>query len=223
MAKKTNEQDIFTVTGNTFKLIIDSWQALLLNVRTFILLAIIPMVVFLLAIPFVLIPFFMHGSSRTIGGFIAFLVVLAALAIAFVFVPAITITQIASAKGQKMEFDDAIKQARPIVWRYLGLTLLTGLSVVLGLVLLIIPGLLAAFFFSMATYIFLDKKTGVTEAMRKSYELVKNNWVLVLSLFVVNAVVSAVSYIPIVGWIISMALSFAYFCLPAIIYTKIRQ
>ena len=134
-----------------------------------------------------------------------------------------TVTQLYSAKGKKISVGEAVHKGFPLFLRFLGLIILVVLAVCIGTVLLIIPGILAAFFFSMSTYIMFDKNTGVIEAMKRSYQLVKSNWLFVLALFMINIVVSLVSYIPFIGWITGLILSIAYFCLPAIVYNKISK
>lgn len=221
---KANDQDFFEVTGDTFKLIKGSWQALLLNLKTFILIAIMPALAFLILVPFILGAIFIDSTAaKTIFILFSCLVFLAAFAVALVFIPAITYVQIESARKKTVGFDEAVKKGKKFALKYLGLVILLALSAMIGLIFLIVPGLLAIFFFSMATYILIDQNTGIVDAMKKSYEIVKNNWLLVLALFIVNIVVSFTSYVPIIGWLINLALSVAYFCLPAIIYNKISK
>ena len=220
---KPDETDFFDLVGYTFRLLGDSWIALRLNIYTFILVALVPGLVIGLAVPFALVPIFTHGNIRTISIIAAVLIFLAALAIACIFLPAMTLTQLASVRGKKFDFKEAFNKSKPFFLRFIGLIILITLSVVVGFVLFIIPGILAAFFLSMSTYIMIDKNTGVVEAMKQSYRLVKLNWLTVLALFVVNIAVSIVSYLPLIGWLAGLVLGIMYFCLPAIVYTNISK
>jgi hypothetical protein len=225
---KTNQlleqdQDFVDLLVNTFRLIGKSWDALVLNILTFILVGVVPAVVMILAVALVFVPFLTHGDTRVLTIVLATLAMIFALIVVVLFLPAVTITQLASARGKKVEFNEVFKKSRALALPYLGLTIIVGLTVIFGTILIIIPGIIAAFFLSMSTYIMADKNPGVIKAYKQSYYLVKENILVVLALFLVNIGVSVVSYIPFVGWIASLALSIAYFCLPAIIYTKIAK
>jgi hypothetical protein len=225
MAKAQNlpvENDFFTILGYVFSLIKDSWEALKLNFLTLIFLVIIPTAIALIGVS-TIAGIFVANGFKVYTILIGVLLSIILLVILALFAPAITITQLVSAKGQKINFKDAFKKSLKIFWPFIGLTILVGLSVIVGLVLLIIPGLLAAFFFSLSIYILIDKNTAVKQAMRQSYHLVKANWKYVLALYVVNLVVSFVGRIPLIGSLISAVLSIVYFCLPAIVYLKIRN
>lgn len=221
--KKGSQEDFVDLLVNTFKLIGNSWNALLLNLWTFVLISLVPALVIIMAIIFVIIPFLSNGDGRIITIVLATLAVVIALVVAFLFLPAITITQLASARGEKVEFSEVFKKSRALALPFLGLAIIVGLTVIFGLVLLIIPGIVAAFFLSMAMFILVDKNPGVINAYRQSYYLVKENILVVLALYVVNMGVSAISYIPYFGWIASLILTVAYFCLPAIIYNRISK
>lgn len=60
-------------------------------------------------------------------------------------------------------------------FRLLGLSLLSGLIVVVGAIFLIIPGIIAAVLLTYAPYILIDKDTGITEAIRGSVQMVRAN------------------------------------------------
>jgi uncharacterized membrane protein len=219
------ETDFFSLVGNTFKMIGASWEALKLNLGTFILIAFIPMVIVAISLIGSIAAIVQLNGATQIrdGSFMLAAFILVGIVAACVFLPAITYTQIASAKGKKIGFNDALVNSRKYILRYIGLVILVALSVIVGMVLLIIPGILAAFFFSMSIYTLIDKNTGVIESMKQSYQLVKANWMIILAMLVVNLAVSVVSYVPIIGRLASTALYIAYFCLPALIYLKISK
>ncbi len=68
-----------------------------------------------------------------------------------------------------------------LFWKYLGVSILSGLAVVGGLILLILPGIFWAVRFSFATIILVDTKTGPITAMKESYAMTKGKfWKLFL-------------------------------------------
>ncbi|MEI6237749.1 MAG: hypothetical protein WCP03_04075, partial [Candidatus Saccharibacteria bacterium] len=219
----TQDQDFIDILTNTFKLIGASWEALKLNFWTLTLVTIVPLFVFLLAIPFAFVPILVDGNGRILTIALAVAAFVAAIFLACLFFPAVTITQLESVRGNKVGFKEVFDRSKGMALPYLGLAIIVGLTILFGFVLLIIPGLIAIFMLSMAMFIYVDKKPGVIEAYKQSFALVKENILIVLAMFVVNIGVSAVSNVPFIGWIISLVLSVAYFCLPAIIYNKISK
>lgn len=134
---------------------------------------------------------------------------------------AMTLTQLRSVKGKKTSFSEVINDAHPYFWRFVGLAILSALIIIIGLVLLVIPGLIASFFLVFSTLILINENTGVVEALKRSYDLVKQNWKVVLSLVIVMFAIQLPSYVPIIGSAITTVLSIMYFCLPAIIYMQL--
>lgn len=85
---------------------------------------------------------------------------------------------------------ESIKSILPLAPKYLAGVLLTGLIVVVGLILFIIPGLYFALKYAYVPYLIIDKEMGPLEAMRASAKItdgVKGNlFVLMLALVGIN-------------------------------------
>lgn len=63
-----------------------------------------------------------------------------------------------------------------MVWKTLGLSLLTGLLVFLGLILFIVPGVIFVYRYSMSLYILVDDPSkGIVQCMRESGQLMRGN------------------------------------------------
>lgn len=60
-------------------------------------------------------------------------------------------------------------------WKYLGATLLAGVVVAIGFVLLIVPGVILALMFMFATYIVIDRGRGPIEAMKESRNITRGH------------------------------------------------
>lgn len=221
-AKQLRDGDFFDTTGTLFKALQQSFEALRLNVWTFLALVFVPLLLFIVAFPLAFLPLLTgNDAGKTVAALLAISVGLAVLIISLIFLPALVQTQIASVRGEKVEFKEAFNKGMPYVLRFIGLGLLSAVVIVIGLILFIIPGLLAIFFLSFAPYILVDKNTGVVEAMKGSYEMVKEYWKVTVALLIVNFAISLPSYVPVVGQLISLGLSIAYFCLGALVYVKI--
>lgn len=221
-AKQYKDGDFFEITGSVFKNIKESWEAVKLNLVTFILLYLIPSLLTFLAIPLILLPILAGSDSGSAAGFI-----IAALFFAVIFViwltilPAITITQLASVRGQKIEFQDAFNKGKPFVLRYVGLGILSVIAITIGFIFLIIPGLIAIFLLAFAPLLLIDKNLGIIDAMKESANLAQEYWKPVLAIFLVFVVISIPGYVPFIGQLASAALGIAYFCLQAVIYVRL--
>jgi uncharacterized membrane protein len=77
-------------------------------------------------------------------------------------------------------------------WKYVGASLLLSLAVVVGLVLLIVPGIIFALMFMFSNLIVIDRELGPIDAMTESNRVTRGHkWSLlglVLILFLVNLV-----------------------------------
>lgn len=222
------EDDFFTVVGNAFQLIKQSWEAFKLNAWTFIALMLAPAVLaMILFFPLVFGGMVASGGGDDsgllagVGGifmlllFVLFFVLVVMLGVASV------VTQLASVRGNKITVGEAFNLSKPLFVPVVVLAILSSLVIFAGLILLIIPGLLAMFFLMAAPFYVVDKKMGASDAMKASYELIKANWKVAAAFVVVNIVISIPSYVPVIGSLISTALSIAYFCLPAILWTRL--
>lgn len=60
-------------------------------------------------------------------------------------------------------------------WNYFAASLLLGLAIVLGLLLLIVPGIIFALMFMFATLIVIDRERGPIEAMKESMRITRGH------------------------------------------------
>ncbi len=64
----------------------------------------------------------------------------------------------------------------PLFWKYLGASLLSGLIVAGGFILLILPGVYFAVKLQFVNYFIVDKNMGPIEAIQASWNMTKGNW-----------------------------------------------
>src|SRR3989344_7229660 len=98
------------------------------------------------------------------------------------------ITEIAlirMAAGEESRVQEAYKRAWPRLLPFLGLSLLVGLTILVGFILIIIPGIIFAVWFGFSYFVFLLENTGIREAMKKSKAYVKGRFWAVLGRIVV--------------------------------------
>ena len=75
-------------------------------------------------------------------------------------------------KGERLAIRQILKLAWGRVWKFSVTSLFMGLMVLVGLVLLVIPGIVFAVWFSFAIYIVVTENVGAIDALRKSKALV---------------------------------------------------
>jgi hypothetical protein len=241
MAKAdTSNMDFFEKVGFTFGLWTASWNAFKTNVLTFIALYVIPVGAMLVALFLLLIPTFATTSDSTavsaVGSIVSFAIMLAFLIVLLLLVPAQTITQLESAKGKEISIGDALSKSKQYIIPYIIAALIMIAVIVLPLIIsfalvfvligiLLIPlavvwAIVAAFFVFLVPYIIVTENMSGYEAIKRSVEVTKAHWQWVLAILIVQFILSLVSYIPLIGFIISIITTIVYLCMPAIVYTK---
>ncbi len=100
------------------------------------------------------------------------------------------------------------------VAKFVGAGILSTLAIMIGLVLLIIPGIIVACRLALVGFYLIDKNQGIIEAMKSSWEATRGSaWNLFLY-FVVLGLIGIAATIPLgLGWLIAapfMAISVAY-------------
>jgi hypothetical protein len=91
---------------------------------------------------------------------------------------------------------DLVRSVEPVFWRLLGVSLLFGIGVGIGFILLIVPGLILMVIWAVVAPVMVLERPGVFAAFRRSRELVRGNgWNVFAVLVVVFVAVVAVSVI----------------------------
>lgn len=93
------------------------------------------------------------------------------------------------ADGVKSDFKELFSQYK-VIWRFLGASILYGLIVLGGLILLVVPGIIWAIKFQFYQYFIVDKNSGIKESLRLSAQATQGvKWQLflfVLSIILLN-------------------------------------
>lgn len=96
--------------------------------------------------------------------------------------------------GEQPNFTDLFKEYK-LFWKYLGTSILQGLAMVGGLILLIVPGIIWAVRFSFATIIVVDVNMGPMNAMKESYAITKGKFWQLLGFFLVLGLINIAGFI----------------------------
>lgn len=114
------------------------------------------------------------------------------------------LTRITYAAHGLGDLSDAASFSIKNLHRIIGLYLLFMLAVMVGYVLLIIPGLILTISLSLCFYIFLLEKTGVVASLKRSHELVWGNWMRTMVVFSVGGIIVLIFYF-IIGAVAGLA------------------
>ncbi|HWB33701.1 MAG TPA: hypothetical protein VG753_00030 [Candidatus Paceibacterota bacterium] len=127
-----------------------------------------------------------------------------ALAIAQIVVSiGLTLVSLKIAKGQAVSFNDALPPAK-LCWQYLAASIVAGFITVLGLLLLIIPGIYLAVRFSMVSYAVLEG-AGITGSIKKSGKITYGvKWQMLGFIIVISLINILGAMIFMVGLLITM-------------------
>lgn len=222
-SKIDQNKDFFAITGDVFRLWRACWNALKLNLHTFMVIALTPLVLIMLLMALVFMPWLMNGEFSVINIVSSSVLGLLLLLSGIFLFPAMIITQLESVQGRIVDFKHIMKRSFRISLPLLGMMLLIMLIVLVGFVLVIVPGLLAIFFLTLAAYVYVDQQKGIKAAIKECYRITKANWRLVFAMYVVNFIISFVGIVPVIGGLANIILSIIYFCLPAVIYLQIKR
>jgi hypothetical protein len=128
-----------------------------------------------------------------------FVVVLAALVIAAIAVIITAVLQAAILRaaalatiGDPIDIEASYRWGLRRVWSVLLIAILVGLTVAIGFILLIIPGIIALVFLSVSVPALVVENLRGTAAMRRSWALVRNHFWHVLGVIVVAALMTGV-------------------------------
>lgn len=114
--------------------------------------------------------------------------------------------------------------SRNWLWaRLIGLGILSALIIILGLFLLIIPGIIFIWKLYLAPWILIDKNVKIMDALSESWNMTKGYAWPIYSIIVFTLVLSLPSVIPVVGSIIAFVLGVAYAVAPALRYQEIKK
>lgn len=202
-----------------FSLFKPSWQALKLNLPTWIKILVLPLLAAgLLA---AVLDILKNNENLTTGFAIVFI---AAVLVYAVFMgPAYLFLQVQSARGVKSGVKEVIQAARHYFWRFYGVSICAGGLVLIGLVLLIVPGLILLRRFFLAPYVLIDRDGGVFDTLRHSSAVSQINKGAVWGVIGVQVLLGFIGIIPLIGQIVSGVLNVAYYIAPAIRYEQLKR
>jgi hypothetical protein len=131
--------------------------------------------------------------------------------------------QLDAVEKRPLDFQDLWKVVKELGWRLLGLYVVMAVIIIVGFILLIIPGLFAVRRYMLAPYVMIDKKTGIREALDKSAELSLVNTGALWGVMGVMFLIGLINIIPFVGGLVSFVVGGLYSVAPAMRYQQLNR
>lgn len=110
-------------------------------------------------------------------------------------------------KDPSIKFKPAMTEARKCFWQYYYVSVLSGLAVMGGVILLIIPGLIFWVWFAFSSFVFMFEGLKGVAALKRSKELAKGYWWPIVGRFAILFAISLILGVP--TWSMNQG-SFAY-------------
>lgn len=123
--------------------------------------------------------------------------------------------------GLPVKFEMLFKESWNVLWRYALASIVSGIIILVGFVLLIVPGVMALVAFSLVTFLVLEKGMKPIEALKESRRMTKGKgWDLFLFILVL-VLINIVGAIPFgLGLLVTLPVSILAF---AHVYKKIDK
>lgn len=129
--------------------------------------------------------------------------VFAALVIAFLI--KVSLMLVVKERSVTMSVKEYLSHGLVLAGSYAWVSFIVALTVLGGFILLIIPGIVFAVWFSFSTYVFIAEGKKGKSAMVRSKELVKGYWWVIFGRLLVIGILGAiVSQIPFLGYLINL-------------------
>lgn len=214
MAEKPKLQSAF----NLFK---PSMDALGRNFGTFACILLLPFALLLAGV----VPGLLSGSNSAHAVSLTLLIIVELAALAFIVLlgPALTYTELKSARGEKVAIKEAFRGSWHFLLRWVGLSICLGIIMIVSFLLLIVPFFFMLRRYFLAPYYLVDRDLGIMDSLKESAQESKRHRGSIWGLLGVEALISLVSAVPFVGWVAGTILSVLYFCAPAVRYLEITK
>lgn len=140
-----------------------------------------------------------------------------------VFMLMMLILSLRAAQGKTPTFDILWKEFRQKGLKLFLLVICLAIALLVGFILLIIPGVILLWRLSMAPYIMIDKGTDISESFVQSWEMTRSYAWPVYSIFLVSILLAVTNLVPIIGSLIALALGIAYTCAMPLRYEELKH
>ena len=127
------------------------------------------------------------------------------------------------AHGKTPTLGDVWQDSKKYIWRLLGLGIVVGVLAVVGLILLIVPGVIVISRYFLSPFAMIDKDLSIGEAMKESERISKGRWGSIWSVIGVTILISIIGSFGIIGWGISFVLAALYSVAASLRYFELKK
>lgn len=131
--------------------------------------------------------------------------------------------QLKAAQGHVFDYKHLWEVVRQLGWRLFGLYIAMGLIIIIGFVLLIVPGLIFIRRYLFAPYVMIDKNLGVKAALAESAALSKLNTGSVWGVIGVMFLIGLLNILPYIGGLAAFGFGLLYSVAPAMRYQQLKK
>ncbi|MBI4033427.1 hypothetical protein HY379_00315 [Candidatus Saccharibacteria bacterium] len=137
----------------------------------------------------------------------------------------IAIAVLRAAQGHKISLGGLWRELtdRWLWLKLIGSFILLGLSVIAGLILLIVPGIILLWRLFLVQFVLIDQKTSIKEAFRRSWRMTKGYPGAIYGVIAVSILLSITDILPVFGPLIAFALTSIYTVAPALRYQELKK
>jgi len=127
------------------------------------------------------------------------------------------------AQGRRPDFGELWDIFKQRAFRLFLLEIVMAILLIVGFILLIIPGVILIWRLFLAPYILLDQGTGVEESLRRSWQQTRGFGWPIYSLILFGILLGLSGIVPYLGPILSFLLALAYSCAAPLRYFEIKN
>jgi hypothetical protein len=149
-----------------------------------------------------------------------FVIILAAGTIAQIMSQA---AQLRASQDHELDYRHLWQTVREQGWQLFGLYIVTALIILVGLILLIVPGLIFIRRYFLAPYVMIDKKLGIADSLSESAALTKVNTGSVWGVIGVMFLIGLLNILPYIGGLAAFGFGVLYSVAPALRYQQLKK
>jgi len=219
-----NTKDIgsaFDLLGKSKDIVVANWQVFIWAYLPFILLTVMTT----LDAPRIEsepMPFDFTLVNSIVFGILPLVIIL----VIIYFAAAVTVLEVRAARGEnpipRLIFAEALK----FFVRFIALGFVGGLIILLGLLLLIVPGVIAIGRLAMSPYHMIDKNLGPIEALKASNNQAKGNmgkiYAAIVVMILIQVAASIVGILPFIGGLISLGVTIIFSLVLVLRYQQLK-
>lgn len=155
---------------NPFNLMTEAFSTMTSNIMLFLGILLVPAIFVFVSALFAPTQAEMSVGTGVSGTYIALSIV---SAIVNIFMGIALIIAVAD---RSVSVSEAYRRSVSVFWKYIGMSIVMSIALLVGFLLLIIPGIILAIWFSFGAFVLVLENGGVIQSLKQSREYVRGHW-----------------------------------------------